>query len=52
MIEWIAGTIIMVFVIPVVLSGLMSCFIDLRSKGDANNNKRKTNNNRRWFRRC
>jgi hypothetical protein len=30
----------------------MSCFIDLRSKEDANNNKRKTNNNRRWFRRC
>lgn len=47
MIEWIAGTIIMVFVIPVVLSGIMSCFIDLRSKEDANNNKRKTNNNRR-----
>lgn len=47
MIEWIAGTIIMVFVIPVVLSGIMSCFIDLRSKENANNNKRKTNNNRR-----
>ena len=47
MIEWIAGTIIMMFVIPVVLSGIMSCFIDLRSKEDANNNKRKTNNNRR-----
>jgi hypothetical protein len=30
----------------------MSCFIDLRSKEDANNNKGQTNNNRRWFRRC
>ena len=47
MIEWIAGTIILIFVTPVVLSGLMSCFIDLRSKENANNNKRKTNNNRR-----
>lgn len=47
MIEWIAGTIISIFVLPVILSGLMSCFIDLRSKGNANNNKRKTNNNRR-----
>lgn len=47
MIEWIAGTIILIFVTPVILSGLMSCFIDLRSKGDANNNKKQTNNNRR-----
>lgn len=47
MIEWIAGTIILIFVTPVILSGLMSCFIDLRSKEYANNNKKQTNNNRR-----
>jgi hypothetical protein len=52
MIEWIAGTIILIFVAPVILSGIMSCFIDLRSKENANNNKRQANNNRRWFRRC
>lgn len=47
MIEWIAGTIILIFVAPVILSGIMSCFIDLRSKGNANNNKGQANNNRR-----
>lgn len=47
MIEWIAGTIISIFVAPVILSGIMSCFIDLRSKGNANYNKRQANNNRR-----
>ena len=47
MIEWIAGTIILIFVAPVILSGIMSCFIDLRSKENANSNKRQTNNNRR-----
>ena len=47
MIEWIAGTIILIFVTPVILSGIISCFTDFRSKENANNNKRQANNNRR-----
>lgn len=47
MIEWICGFLIVLFTAPVILSGIMSCFVDER-KNHADNNKGQKNNNRRW----
>ena len=46
MIEWICGTIIVLFTFPVILSGILSSLMD--GGTNANNNKRQKNNNRRW----